>query len=404
MTSQAKINVVGAGIMGLSTAWALHCRGAKVQVFEQGPVPNPKGSSVDESRLIRYPYGAELGYTKMVIEAFAAWNRLFDNLETYAPGERLYHETGSLVLDTAAADGRGENGGSGLSGGSGSAGSGSQWAIEARKCLDAVDIPYQDLTGAQCADLVPNLRPDIVLDAFYQPSGGVLNAGRIVELTAHYLMRQGVGIHPHRQVHDADIDTGTVRFADGTEEAADAVVVAAGPWVGRLLPLLNNRVTPSRQMVVYVDLDARELAAWQRAPMLLDIDPEHGFYTVPPVTSDRLKIGDHKFTMTGDPDDDREVVREQAETVLHWAGKRVAGLGPDRLNAAKACFYTVQPDERFVVEPIGKAGFVMSGFSGHGFKFGALMGETMAQLVLGDKQAREARAVARWAAGLAVAA
>ena len=40
-----KINIVGAGIMGLSTAWALYRRGHTVTIFEQGPVPNPQAAS-----------------------------------------------------------------------------------------------------------------------------------------------------------------------------------------------------------------------------------------------------------------------------------------------------------------------------------------------------------------------
>ena len=42
-----KISIVGAGIMGLSAAWALARRGHTVQVFEQGDLPNPMASSVD---------------------------------------------------------------------------------------------------------------------------------------------------------------------------------------------------------------------------------------------------------------------------------------------------------------------------------------------------------------------
>jgi len=47
---------------------------------------------------------------------------------------------------------------------------------------------------------------------------------------------------------------------------------------------------------------------------------------------------------------------------------------------------------------MGRKGFVMSGFSGHGFKFGALMGEAMADMVLGQ---RDKDVVTPWAAGLA---
>src|SRR3546814_7009531 len=70
-----KVIVVGGGIVGLSTAWALRRHGAEVTVVEQGPLPNPLGSSVDQHRLIRYAYGAQAGYTRMVREAFHAWER-----------------------------------------------------------------------------------------------------------------------------------------------------------------------------------------------------------------------------------------------------------------------------------------------------------------------------------------
>ena len=48
-----KAIVVGGGIMGLATAWALAREGHAVELFEQGPLPNPLASSMDEHRLIR---------------------------------------------------------------------------------------------------------------------------------------------------------------------------------------------------------------------------------------------------------------------------------------------------------------------------------------------------------------
>src|SRR5690554_6035862 len=89
---EVRILVVGAGIIGLCTAWALARDGHEVTVLEQGPVPNPNGSSVDFHRLIRYAYGDRLGYTRMVGEAHAAWERLWSDL-----GERLYVRTGTLL-------------------------------------------------------------------------------------------------------------------------------------------------------------------------------------------------------------------------------------------------------------------------------------------------------------------
>jgi glycine/D-amino acid oxidase-like deaminating enzyme len=40
-----KAIIVGGGIVGLATAWALARDGHEVELFEQGPLPNPLASS-----------------------------------------------------------------------------------------------------------------------------------------------------------------------------------------------------------------------------------------------------------------------------------------------------------------------------------------------------------------------
>ncbi len=61
-----RVIIVGGGIMGLCTAWALHRAGHEPALFEQGPLPNPLASSTDQHRLIRFTYGAMTGYARMV--------------------------------------------------------------------------------------------------------------------------------------------------------------------------------------------------------------------------------------------------------------------------------------------------------------------------------------------------
>ena len=66
-----------------------------------------------------------------------------------------------------------------------------------------------------------------------------------------------------------------------------------------------------------------------------------------------------------------------------------------RIASLRTCFYTVELSEKFIVEPLGLAGWVMSPCSGHGFKFGPLLGSAVA----GAIDSGEAGDIALWAAG-----
>jgi glycine/D-amino acid oxidase-like deaminating enzyme len=361
--------VVGAGIMGLSAAWALMRRGHRVTVFEQGPIPNPLGSSVDQHRLIRHPYGSMLGYTRMIDPAFEAWELLWRDL-----GERLYAETGTLALDSGAGS----------------------WADRSAATMTEAGIPFARLATDEIARRWPMLALDGIEGGLHLTTGGVLFAGRIVELLAHHLGLRGVRLRANSRVASVDPDSATVEPLGEPPIRADVVVVAAGPWIARLLPAMHKRVTPSRQVVAYVHPPHALAPLWAKAPMLLHIGSDDGVYIVPPVAGHGMKLGDHRFTLSGDPDRDRAAEADELRAVLGAARNRLRDYALYHLDYGRTCFYTVEPAERFIVEPIGRAGWVMTGFSGHGFKFGALMGLRLAAAIAGEI---EAATLARYAAG-----
>jgi len=360
--------ILGAGIMGLSTAWALSRAGWAVRVVEQDAVPNPRGSSVDDHRLIRHAYGAEAGYMRMIDPAYRAWASLFAEA-----GEAPYVETGVLAL----------------AGGTGG------WIAESHAALAGDGHAIEDLAPAAVAARYPFLAPEGIARAFHMKRGGVLLARRIIEVLASLLARRGVPIE-RATVCDVDGAAGRLTLTDGRVLGADLVVVAAGPWGPRLIPGLAARVRPTRQVVVRLAAPPAVAEAWARAPMLLDIGTTDGFYAVPPVAGTPLKIGDHKFAATHDPDGPREVTPEEIEAILGLARDRIRDLEAYRVLSAGACWYDVEPQEHFVVEKLGAHGFVMSGFSGHGFKFGALLGLAVAGAAADPALAE---ALPGWAAG-----
>jgi sarcosine oxidase subunit beta len=360
--------ILGAGIMGLSTAWALARAGWAVRVVEQDTVPNPRGSSVDDHRLIRHAYGAAHGYMRMIDPAYRAWELLFAEA-----GARPYVETGVLAL----------------------AGAPGGWLAESRAALAEDGHAPADLAPAEIAARYPFLMPEGIAGAFHMPRGGVLLARRIVALLAEVLAARGVAI-TRATAKAVDEAGAALVLADGQRLSADLLVVAAGPWGPRLLPGLPARVRPTRQVVVRLDPPAAHAEAWARAPMLLDIGATDGFYAVPPVAGTPLKIGDHRFAPTADPDGPREAGAAEVAAILDLARPRIRDLDAYRVLSAGACWYDVEAEERFVVEPLGARGFVMSGFSGHGFKFGALLGLAVARAAADPALAA---ALPGWAAG-----
>ena len=369
-----KVIIVGGGIMGLSAAWALRNLGANVTLIEQAALPNPLGSSVDEHRLIRYPYGAARGYTRMVHAAYDAWEVLWRDL-----GVKLQIETGTLVL----------------------AGEGDSWAAQSREILQAEGIQFEPLEPAQLQAAYPFLNPDGIAEAFRCEHGGLLRAQAIIGSLKHWLLDRGIRLLSNKQAVAVDAAAGNVKLADGENLQADCVLVAAGPWTNRLLPELGDVARPSRQTIVYLEPPADFVAAWYRAPMLLDIGGQSGFYAVPPrVCGDGmrlgLKIGDHSFGKTADPEADREPSQAEIEAILAPARKRL--LAPERYRTVqgKTCFYDVQADEKFQFRKLGARGYALCGTSGHGFKFGPVLGHSMAMAMLERADFAE---VAQWIGG-----
>lgn len=363
-----KISVIGAGIMGLASAWALARDGHEVTVYEQADVPNPLGSSVDQHRLIRHPYGAERGYTRMINTAYAAWDLLWADL-----GVRHYAPTGTLVLDR-----------------------GHPWAADTARTLSAENIPFRRLRQADIAQDYPQLVADGLHVALRLNTGGVLFADRIVADLARYLRGRGVILETFARVQDVDPEKGHIALAGGRNVGSDVVIVAAGPWVTSLVPALKARVTPSRQVVVYVTPPADLAARWAESPMILDIDPLVGFYLVPPRDGTGLKVGDHRFSLTGDPDRDRTATEDDVASILELCAPRLRDFERYTVTEAKTCFYDVEPRERIIVEAAGARGYVLSGLSGHGFKFATAIGLALARTVRGEQTGRD---LTEWAAG-----
>lgn len=369
--SRGSVIVVGAGIAGLSTAWALEKRGFAVEVFEQGPIPNPRASSYDEHRITRHAYGALEGYAYLMPDAFAMYDAMFRDIgaDHFARSKVVYFlrdETG--------------------------------WHAPSARSLARLGSGMRDVPLAEVPGRFPMVETDGLTRAVETDEGGMLFPIRILTDLTVALGNRGVGFHSDTRVTAVDPDAGLV-VANGRDHRADRVVVAAGAWVNKLTPLLEDTVVPSRQAVMYVAPPPELAKAWAEAPVLIDMGLQSGTYTLPPRRGTRLKVGDHAFTRAGDADGDR--IATAADTARLERAARLSYRGFDRYQVLekKICFYTVTRDEseRFAVRPWGGRAWVVSACSGHGFKLGPLIGDTVAGAIAGERSPEEAT---RLAAGL----
>jgi len=363
------IAVVGAGITGLATAWALARRGRRVTVYDQGPIPNPKSASADEHRLIRFFYPDEPGYCLMVAQAYEAWSELWDDL-----GLDGYVACGSLALSRAPGD----------------------WADRARATLDELGYGYDRVPVPVLAESYPFLNLDGVRYGLFKRRGGVLLADAILRRLADRLAEAGVAMRPHTRVTGIEPASGRIVLADGRSRAASRVVLAAGAWIDRLRPDLLGRLDPQRALTVHVEPPEALAAAWADAPGVVDYGLPDAHWSVPPVAGTRLKLAAAGLTRPGDPDGNGPLDAAEQARLLGTYETALVDIARYRVLDSRACCYTRAPDDRFVIERRDRV-WLVSACSGHGFKFGALIGREVAAAVDGNG---DAEALARWAAGL----
>ncbi len=363
-----RVLVIGGGVVGLSAAWALKRAGHEPVLFEQGPVPNPDAASHDQHRLIRFAYGRQAGYCRMVHDAYAAWARLWDDL-----GARHYVETGSLVLST------GNKG----------------WARDSQSTLAEAGVAMHVLDAAELRARHPHLAIADDMWALWITRGGVLLADRILRGLCAWLAEAGVPLHAGRRIVALEADAGRVVDADGARHDGDAVVVAAGAWSERLVPEFRGRTRAMRQVVVYVEPPDDLAGAWARSPALVDFGGPEELYVVPPVAGTGLKFGAGAHRRPGDPDADRTIESDEREQMLAYYAPYLERLDAYRIIGHRVCYYTMANDQRFL-SMLSERAAAVSGCSGHMFKFGAVMGERLAEAATGGA-GRDG--FVRWAAG-----
>jgi sarcosine oxidase len=322
-----RIAIIGAGVMGLATGWALRRRGLEPVVYEQFEVGNPHGSSHGRSRIFRLAY-AEPEYVRLAQESMALWRELeAGSRETVLELNGLVEVVRSLDESTA-------------------------------ETLEACGVAWERLDREDAERRYPIRVPEGWF-AVVQPEAGIARADLALKALA-----QGLDVHEKTRAHPDEID-------------ADVVVVTAGSWVNELLDEpLNVKVT--RETVCYFRPDT----GGRPVPSVVSFKPDdhtHDMYSLADPKYG-LKVGAHHAGPEADPNVPGEPEPELIERITAWARKTYRLADPDAA-AAETCMYTTTPDQTFILERRGRV-VVGSPCSGHGFKFAPAVGERLAALAV----------------------
>jgi monomeric sarcosine oxidase len=361
--------VIGGGIAGTSTADALLRKGQKVLLIEQFDPGHARGSSHGDGRIIRFAYPEPI-YVQMAQLAYPAWETLAQRT-----GKRFVIPTGGW--DCGAAD--------------------SLQLAELETNFQHFGIPYQRLTAEESNQRFPQFRLPEGSEAIYQADAGVVKASATVLALWDLIQAQGGATLKNTRVTEisASPDVVKVRTGDATY-VAKRVVVATGSWSQKVLAQtgLALPLVATQELVAYFaaadEVDHRVGAM----PVFIDYHTVDAFYGLPQVDVPGVKVGWHHTGPVLDPDYPEKVSTEAQLTARVDALKTYIADRFPHLNSTEAvqvttCLYTNTPDYHFVLDrhPTHANIIIGTGFSGHGFKFGPVLGELLASLVVDEAPA-----------------
>lgn len=350
------VAIVGLGVMGCSAAYYLSKRKAKVLGLDRYTPPHVYGSSHGQSRIIREAYFEDSRFVPFIQRAYANWKSLEEEWSS-----QLFLQTGGLMA--------GKPSGFLVSG--------------SRRSAELYNLDYENLDASAAGERFPAFRLGGDQEAVYEPRAGVLFAEECVNAYMALAEHGGADLRCNEKVVSWRSDaSGVVVQTDKREYAARQLLLAAGPWMRRMMPDLPLRV--ERQFTCWFDpASDPESFKPDRFPVFaIEFRAGQLFYGVPDLGKG-VKVSVHHGGNFVDPDHIvREVEKNEIELLRAMAEEYLPGANGKLLNK-QVCMYTSTPDHLFIVDrhPDYANVAAASPCSGHGFKFASVIGEILSDLL-----------------------
>lgn len=359
-TVDTDVVVVGLGAMGSMALWRIAQRGVRVTGVEQFAPGHTRGSSHGGSRIFRVAVFEGSAYVPIAQLAHRLWREL-----EHQAGEELLITTGALMSGDRDSE----------------VVKGSRQAVTdfglAHEWFDDAGEMRRRWSQFAFGDSDVGL-----LDR----EGGALRPERAIRAACREAARLGAEVLPLTPVHGIEVEGGGVRVNAGeTLIRARRAVVAAGAWASHLLPGAGLPLEVRRALMAW--FRGTPAADYQpgRLPVFIRDSGGIGGWGVPDVDGLGVKLGHDDESavrrLTRPEDNSPVVVSGETAPSSTLCRATFPGVDPQPTHV-QVCMTTHTPDNGFIVGPLPGAAHVtvLAGFSGHGFKHAAGIGEIAAQL------------------------
>ena len=331
--------------MGSAAVYALAARGLRVLGLDAYHPPHRHGSHHGESRIIRKAYYENPAYVPILERAFAAWRELEDRSHA-----KLFLRTGGLMIGTATGE----------------------LVPGVLASARAHRLPHEVLSSDALAARYPQFRADRSMIAVWEGDAGILHPEACVRAFLEGARAAGAELRYGEAAQEWTCGAEGVRVVTARDSyGGAALVLTAGTGMGELVVELRAHLRVERQVVAHF-APANGL---DRLPIFCLEEPDGAFYYGFPDLGTGCKIARHHGQA------DIAEIRAFLERRLPQANGALRGR--------EECLYTNTPDFHFLVDrhPRHQEVILASVCSGHGFKFAAVMGEIIAELVQGRRPA-----------------
>ncbi len=357
MSAFPQVVIIGAGLVGLSTAYCLARKGFKDVVVLEREATHAQGSSGRSAGGVRLEFSnpSSVRFSQFGLDVFQRFQDEFGISAGFKPCGYLFVTSRPATIEALRGPLAMQH----------KLGVPSELlaADEVRRRFSYIDLP--DLAGA-----------------LYGPQDGVGDPAAVAYGYIRRARELGVTVRFGETVTGIETEDGRVTAVTTPHSRIETRVIvnAAGPqaravahMAGVDLPVLPYR----RSVYVTGAFDALPTAM----PMTLDLD----------TTSYLRREGRSILLGMSDPDEpssenvetDRDALEKIVSTVLPW----VPALETAAIMRGWAGLYEVSPDDTAIIGPVdGLEGFYCAnGFSGHGFMHAPATGRVMAELIAGEE-------------------